>query len=317
MNIVMIGRGVIAAIYGKVLSDAGHSVRHYVKPGRSAALGKALEIDLLDGRVIRGAKGKSSESLYSAECFEGLEELAGSDLVFACVRAEQLAGLATQLRRAPLPRKGVVFFNNCWNDPVEIAAGLPTEKNLWAFPMAGGGFVGEGRLECALQGVFHMEIAAGANAELGATVAGLFESIGIKATRHADMRAWLWRHYALNAGFLALILSRGIGMAEAIGSPAHLSLGLELVREATRVVEARGIDRKCEAGESTLARIPEWLARGILRSINRSSPITQRMMNIQGDPAGLADAPSRVLAEARRLGVECPRLAAALGAFGR
>ncbi|MDP3177793.1 MAG: hypothetical protein Q8M76_07805, partial [Spirochaetaceae bacterium] len=93
-------------------------------------------------------------------------------------------------------------------------------------------------------------------------VAGLFESTGNKTTRHADMRAWLWRHYALNAGFLALTLSRGL-----------------------------------------------------LRSIYRSSPITQRMMNIHGDPAYLADTPFRLLKEARRLRVACPRLDTAMAIF--
>jgi 2-dehydropantoate 2-reductase len=311
MNIVMVGRGVIASIYGKAFTDAGHAVRHLARPGRSAALRGPMEFDLLDGREREGAAGRGSISVYSADCFEKTEELEGADLAFACVRAEQMKGLATQLRAAPKPKLGIVFFNNCWDDTAELAAGLPPEKVLWAFPMGGGGFIGRDRLECALQDSIHMESAEVANAALGRRVAELFVSLGIKATRHGDMRAWLWRHYAINAGFLAMTLSRRVGMAQAMDSPSDLSLGLELVREATRVVEARGIDRKSEAGESSLARLPLWLARGILKSVYRSSAIVRRMMNIDGDMARLADAPRRVLAEARRLGLDCPRLEAA------
>jgi 2-dehydropantoate 2-reductase len=310
LNIVMIGRGVIASIYGRIFTDSGHAVRHLVRPGCAVVSGRAVEVDMLDGRAEKG--GTVGPVPYIPECVEGFDDLGSVDLVFACVRHNQIADLAVQLRAAPLPRGGIVFFNNCWDDPAALSAGLPAVKVVWAFPMAGGVFSDGGRLECALQPVVHMESAGGVNQGLGRRVAELFASVGIAMVRHADMRAWLWRHFALNSGFLALTLSRGIGMAEVMDSRADQEFGLRLVREATKVAEARGIGRWSESGESSLARLPIWLARGILASVYRSNPIARRMMSMHGDVTDLAAAPRRVLAQARRLKIACPELEAAI-----
>ncbi|MER6512923.1 ketopantoate reductase [Nonomuraea sp. NPDC001636] len=50
MKILMFGRGVIATIYGWVLQQAGHDVEFYVRPGRAATYGDAVDLDLFDMR---------------------------------------------------------------------------------------------------------------------------------------------------------------------------------------------------------------------------------------------------------------------------
>ncbi|MEV4530403.1 ketopantoate reductase, partial [Streptosporangium sp. NPDC049304] len=50
MKILMFGRGVIATIYGWALERAGHDIEFYVRPGRAATYGEAIDLDLLDAR---------------------------------------------------------------------------------------------------------------------------------------------------------------------------------------------------------------------------------------------------------------------------
>src|SRR5215469_5115491 len=50
VKILMFGRGVIATVYGWALQQAGHDVEFYVRPGRAAAYGEVIDLDLLDAR---------------------------------------------------------------------------------------------------------------------------------------------------------------------------------------------------------------------------------------------------------------------------
>lgn len=50
MKILMFGRGAIATIYGWALHHAGHEVEFYVRPGRAATYGDAVDLDLIDTR---------------------------------------------------------------------------------------------------------------------------------------------------------------------------------------------------------------------------------------------------------------------------
>jgi len=50
VKILMFGRGVIATVYGWALQQAGHDVEFYVRPGRAATYGDAVDLDLLDAR---------------------------------------------------------------------------------------------------------------------------------------------------------------------------------------------------------------------------------------------------------------------------
>ncbi|WNY33991.1 hypothetical protein Q9Q99_19860 [Curtobacterium flaccumfaciens] len=56
MRILMLGRGVIATIYGQALQHSGHHVDHLVRPGRAAEYGDTVQTDVIDGR--RGPLGR-------------------------------------------------------------------------------------------------------------------------------------------------------------------------------------------------------------------------------------------------------------------
>ena len=56
MKILVFGRGVIATVYGWALERAGHDVEFYVRPGRAAAYGETIDLNLLD--VRHGVRGQ-------------------------------------------------------------------------------------------------------------------------------------------------------------------------------------------------------------------------------------------------------------------
>lgn len=61
MKILMFGRGAIASIYGWALERAGNDVEFYVRPGRAAVYGQAINLDLLDARKrVRGTSSCST-----------------------------------------------------------------------------------------------------------------------------------------------------------------------------------------------------------------------------------------------------------------
>ena len=67
MKILMFGRGVIAVAYGWALERAGHEVEFYVRPGRAAEYGAAIDLELLDARRrLRGAASPRSGRCVTA-----------------------------------------------------------------------------------------------------------------------------------------------------------------------------------------------------------------------------------------------------------
>lgn len=210
------------------------------------------------------------------------------------------------------PRLGVLFFNNYWGEPDELTALFEPGAALWAFPLAGGAFSGKRKLAGAIQGRIQLEAGAAA-VGLRSEVVRLFGSAAIEAKTPPDFRAWLWLHYVVTAAMIAEAVRFGTGAAGVIDSVPHSAEAARLAREMMRVVYARGVDPRIEREESTLGRIPGFVAGFVIRTMASRNPAVRRMMLGGGEPRYLALLPLTVLADARRLGVPCPRLEALEG----
>ena len=309
MKILMFGRGVITTIYGWAFSGAGHDVTYLVRPGKSAGLGGKLSIDMLDGR--KNPKGERRSESFNIDCVENLDDLADFDLVVVGVRQDQMRAAAQQLKAAGRPRKGILFFNNCWEDPYSLSALFAPSEVIWGFPVAGGGFEGDKTLNAAITARAHLAIAGEDNAALQAACMELFSSAGLKTALRPDFRAWQWLHFAVNASMIAQAMTLKGGAEELLSSRKALSNASLIVREAVQVVYAKGIDPTVERGEAVLATLPAFFAGVMVKRMARSNPVTRRLMTISAKPADLAQYPLRLIEDARALGVPCPRLFAA------
>ncbi|WP_432826936.1 ketopantoate reductase family protein [Dactylosporangium sp. CA-092794] len=313
MKILMFGRGVIATIYGWALERAGHDVEFYVRPGRAAAYGETIDLDLLDTR--RRVWGRPVVQRWPVRYREELAADHDFDLIVLSVQHYRLAEAADFLA----PRVGkatVLVFGNLWAEPLAAIGALPVDQVAWGAPQAGGGFGEDGVLRGALLrpvvfGTFGRPPTEGERA-----VRQAFREAGFRPREHPDFRGWLWVHWLAGAGLHSQSLRLG-SLAKLAGATGDLREALLTSRELLPLVEARGIDLRRHRGGVLALRAPTWLtARALAWMTAHFAPVRVNF-TAHSDPG--AEEPRAVcrdtLAEARRLGVAVPRLEAAEPSF--
>jgi 2-dehydropantoate 2-reductase len=131
MKILMFGRGVIAVAYGWALERAGHEVEFYVRPGRAAEYGAAIDLELLDAR--RRWRGRRVTERWPVRYRESLEPDHDFDLIVVSVQhygfAEAVSFLAPRVGKAT-----VLVFNNLWVEPSAAVEALPAGQVAWVSP---------------------------------------------------------------------------------------------------------------------------------------------------------------------------------------
>jgi 2-dehydropantoate 2-reductase len=147
MRVLMVGRGVIATLYGRVLHGAGHDVEFYVRPGRATEYGDEVLLDWTDGR--RRPLGRRIREAFPTRLRESIDAADGFELIVLSVGHHRLAEAAELLA----PRLGaatVLVFGNVWEEPLTALAPIPADRLVFGFPQAGGGFGSDGVLSGAL-----------------------------------------------------------------------------------------------------------------------------------------------------------------------
>ncbi|GAB3895303.1 hypothetical protein GCM10027612_47860 [Microbispora bryophytorum subsp. camponoti] len=143
MKILMFGRGVIATVYGWALHQAGHDVEFYVRPGRAATYGDAVDLDLFDMR--RRVWGQRVVEKWPVRYREALEPDHDFDLIVLSVPHHRLPE-ATAFLSPRVGQATVLVFGNLWTEPSAAIGALPVDRIAWGFPQAGGGFGADGVL---------------------------------------------------------------------------------------------------------------------------------------------------------------------------
>jgi 2-dehydropantoate 2-reductase len=312
MRILMFGRGVIASLYGWALGQAGHDVEFYVRPGRAQEYGAAIDLDLLDAR--RRPWGQRVVDRWPVRYRENLQADDGFDLIVLSVPHHRLAEAATFLA----PRVGnatVLVLGNVWAEPQVAVSPLPLDQLAWGFPLAGGGFDDDGVLRGAtLPSVVFGTFGQPATARELA-VRQVFRRAGFRLREVPDFRGWLWLHFIFDAGIHAQGLRRGT-LAQLVGARADLREALLTSRELLPLLQARGVDLRRHRGTTLPLRASSVTASAIALA-TRHIGLARASLAAHTDPQ--AEEPRvicrDVLAEARRLGVQVPRLEAAEPTF--
>ncbi|GAB2602162.1 ketopantoate reductase [Paractinoplanes abujensis] len=305
MKILMFGRGVISAAYGWALERAGHHVEFYVRPGRSAAYGEAIDLDLLDAR--RKPWGERVVETWPVRYRESLDADHDFDLIVLSVQHYSFAQAAAFLG----PRVGratVLVFNNLWVEPPAATEALPADQVAWGFPGAGGGFTDDGTLRASLLPVVFFGTLDRPATERERVVRGVFRDAGFKLRESADFRGWLLIHFVQNAGLHTQSLRRG---SLAGLTTADVRESILATRELFPLLEARGVDLRRHRGDLLPFRAPVWLAAPALARLFKHFPPMRRVVQAHANPEELRAVCRDTLADARRLGVTVPRLEAA------
>ncbi|MFD2467544.1 ketopantoate reductase family protein [Amycolatopsis silviterrae] len=311
MRILMFGRGTIAAVYGWALARAGHEVEFYVRPGRAAAYGDSISLDLRDLR----ARGRRVVEDWPVRYREELDADHGFDLIVLSVQHYRLAEAAAFLA----PRIGnatVLVFGNIWSEPLAAIGDLPVDQVAWGFPQGGGGFGEDG----VLRGMLMPRAVFGTLGEppgsRGLAVRRVFRDAGFRVRERPDFRGWLWVHFVSDAGMHSQGVRVG-SLSSLAGSRRDLREALLAGRELLPLLEARGVDLRRHRGALLPFRAPTWLTAPVMAWLLAHYPPARTSFAAHSDPD--AREPREVcrdtLAEARRLGVPARRLEAAEGYF--
>lgn len=311
----MFGRGAIATVHGWALHQAGHDVEFYVRPGRAATYGEAVDLELHDTR--HRAWGPRVVERWPVRYREELEPDHDFDLIVLSVPHYRLAEAAAFL--APrVGRATVLVFGNVWAEPLAAIGALPVEQVVWGFPQAGGGFGEDGVLRGTLLPAVVFGTLDQPPTDRGRAVRQAFREAGFRPRERPDFRGWLWIHFVADAGLHAQGLRRG-SLAELAGAAGDLREALLTSRELLPLLEARGLDLRRHRRGGLLFRAPAWLTARVLAWLTAHVPPVRTSFEVHSDPDAREprEVCRDVLAEARRLGLAVPRLEAAEPNFAR
>lgn len=309
MKILLFGRGTIATLYGWALEKAGNEVEFYVRPGRAATFGPSVDLEIRDGRSERG--GRPVDEKWPIVLREDLDAGHDYDLIILSVNHDQLAE-ATAFLGTRIGNATVLVFNNVWDDPAAAVSALPAEQVVWGFPGGGGGFAGS-----TLRGGIAKPVFLGFCGDSNRTgryraVRDLFRGAGFAVSEPRDFRSWLWFHFILDAGLLVQMMKAG-GHAGFVRSQAAAEESILLIREMIPLLKAKGGTPRL--GAAIVSRLPAGLLGFGLRKFLGGDNLYSFLMkqiedtgHLTRESAGLYS--RDVLADARRLGVPLPRLAA-------
>lgn len=311
----MFGRGVIATVYGWALHQAGHDVEFYVRPGRAAVYGDAVDLDLFD--VRRRVWGQRVVEKWPVRYREALEPDHDFDLIVLSVPHHRLTEAAAFLS----PRVGqatVLVFGNIWTEPPVAIGTLPLDQIAWGFPLAGGGFGEDG----VLHGVLLPSVVFGTlgqpPTDRERAVRQAFRGAGLRIKEQPDFRGWLWIHFVSDAGLFSQGVRLG-SLSKLAGATGDLREGLLAARELLPLLEVRGVDLRRHRRGVLLFRAPTWLTAPVFAWLTTHVPPARVGLTAHDDPD--TEEPREVcrdvLAEARRLGISVPRLEAAEPHFAR
>ncbi len=302
MKVLVYGTGVIGTIYGDVLSQAGHDVRHYVRTGRPSGRGSALDLNLLDGRT---AQPHELRLRYPARIVDGFGPADGYELILVSLKHYDVPAILYQLA-VDAGKADILFFNNWWDDLAAIDDVL-AGRYLWGFPVAGGGWV-DGVLDAALLDTIHLGEVDGRDTPRLARVRGLFESAGLEVEIEPNMLHWLWVHFAIEAGLVSSAIAAG-GIGALLDDPTRLEAAILAGREALDICRARGVAIERISDAAAFFAPLEAVADGIHDCYAANRP-ARRILERQTGVDEVKRIHADVLATGRRLGVPMPRLAA-------
>ncbi|MCD1261842.1 ketopantoate reductase family protein [Paenibacillus athensensis] len=300
MKILFFGRGVIGTQYAWALEQAGHTVEFYVREGRKAQYGSHVTLDIRDAR--RRKKDRLIQQQWPIVIHEEIKENHDYDLIVMSVNPEQVSSAVKYLA----PRVGpatVLFFNNYWHDPRVAVQPIPLRQMVVGFPGAGGGFEGN-TLYGSLYKMVQLGTLASEPTPREIQVRKLFTEAGFTTKVQKDIQGWLRNHFALNVAMEVEVLKSGSFKQVVTSSEALAGISRNL-KEMLPVLQAKG--SKPDAMTRLLAALPpRWI--GYLMHSFVFTPTSMAYIAVEHNHYPVGHAVKEVIADARKHGIQVPRL---------
>jgi len=257
--------------------------------------------------------GKRVNESWTIHMLEDLPADHDYDLILVSVQHYHFEDAAAFLG----PRAGkatVLVFNNLWVEPQQAASRLPTAHLAWGFPGAGGGFGSDG----VLRGAMFDKVTFGTfltdPGPRGLAVRELFEKAGFAIVEQRDFRSFLFVHFAFDCAIETEALKAG-SMARAFASGNHRRDAILNMRELVPLLAARSVNLKDQSSKLAPFRLPTWLVGPMMGLAPKLLASVRVLLDSHSNMEELRSTCRDVLTEARRLGVNLPRLEAASSLF--
>jgi 2-dehydropantoate 2-reductase len=305
MKTLIVGTGVIGAIYGWALHEAGNDVTHYVRMGKTTRYAGGVEMDVLDER-----KGHPANVVchYPMRVTETVCPEDGYELVIFPVNADQLNDALRDL----VPHTGdaiLLTFTSNWKGTAEIDAILQNRPYLMGYADGGGTVRADGLYWVNLGAEVHLGAPRPGNEADLDKVVKMFTSADMKPDVQKDILRWLWVHNATTVGFSAGF-ARNPDMQAFLKDSATLKACVESTRELLALCEKRGANLK-DYPEISYMGWPSWLVISIMRWMWSTNKSMIRYTSHASSAGSLREARyhlDAMLASAEELGVQTPVL---------
>lgn len=302
MKILMFGRGVISSTYGWALEKAGHTIHYYVRPGRAQLYGGSLDVHIKDMR--QGFFNRPVEESMHIECLEKIGPDHDYDLIFLSVQHYNFAQAAETVATF-VGNATVLIFNNFWEEPLEATSVLPADQLVWGFPAAGGG-IDDNKLSAVLVGSVTLGTFGQPATPRDTAVREMFAESGFKVKPETDFRAWLFIHFAQNAGFQSELLLPEHRPKPVLSLNTFYNAMLN-ANELIPVLEARDIDLKSHKSAMVM-RLPVVVSSALLWLVFKLIAPLRSVIEWHNNPFEAIHTSRDALEGAKRLGIGVPRL---------
>lgn len=315
MKVAILGLGVIGTTYAYAFQKAGHQVEHILREAKRKEAPDSLTVDLLDGRY--NSKGEVKQDTYTVQIANPGTEY---DFIFLSVRNGLIKEAVKTLKENYI-RGTLVFFCNFWNTREEVDEWADGYNYIIAFPTAGG-YMETGHLEGVL--FEHLMLESERNAQIPNYVEliSLFTSADLKCEIPHDMIEWIWIHMAINSGVTSTAARSGnledpqqLAL-NLMNNSSELSLAIKTIREALKVVEARGVNLKLYKSEILPYKIPIWIASRAMKIMFAKNELTRKIMTLHNDKQDILYCCESVYQTGRELGVNMPLMESNLTGIG-
>lgn len=238
MRILIIGTGVIGAIYGWQLTESGNAVTHYVRPGQKEAIDRqGLLIRCQDMR--KKANNGMCELIYRPNVTEDVK--GAYDLIIVPVKATQLESVLPILTSAD-ERTDILFLQNLWHCHLQkIDDCLPDSRIVYGQPHITGGGKEGNIITCTIFNVKNASTMlgkkSGKKTRQVVRIAQVMDEAGLNPCISRNITAWLLTHFAEANGLVAGVMEAG-SAAKFVTSKEYMRHSVQIIREGFRVCAA-------------------------------------------------------------------------------
>ena len=288
MKIGIVGAGAMGSLYGGKLAQAGAEVLLYdiSRAHVEAVNASGLTIEELDGKT---AVVRLKATVVPAD-------LADADVLLIFVKSSATAAAARQF--AGLAKAGaiaVTLQNGLGNEQI-LRDAFGAERTAAGVTSQGATFVGPGRVRHAGAGPTHLCMSDRANQKL-APLAEALNRAGFETHLEKSIDSLVWSKLVINVGINALTALTGLPNGRLLDFPQTRALMADLVAEAVRVAQARGIPLSYSEPLTMVYTVAEKTGRNrssMLQDFDRRRPTEIDFIN------------GAILREAESLGLEAP-----------